>query len=98
MKIKNMCSTLPFAHLDDTQMKEVISVQFDFQPYSRKSKLKSASKKIKDLKASFNLLNSTIQLLYKGREDDCKRVQELVKLQEEKVSELYKKLGNEKFK
>ena len=61
---KNMCSALPFAHLDDTQMKEVIRVQSDFQPNSRKSKLKSASKRIKDLKASFNLLNSTIQLLY----------------------------------
>ena len=57
---KNMCSALPFAHLDDTQIKKVINVQFDFQPNSRKSKLKSASKRIKDLKASFNLLNSTI--------------------------------------
>ena len=62
---KNMCSALPFAYLDDTKMKEVISVQFDSQPNSRKSKLKSASKRINDLKASFNLLNSTIQLLYK---------------------------------
>ena len=61
---KNMCSALPIAHLDDTQMKEVIRVQSDFQPNSRKSKLKSASKRIRDLKASFNLLNSTIQLLY----------------------------------
>ena len=80
---KNMCSALPFVHLDDTQMKEVISVQFDSQPDSRKSKLESASKRIKDLKASFNLLNSTIQLLYNGREDDCERVQELMKLQYE---------------
>ena len=62
---KNMCSALPFVHLDDTQMKEVLSVQFDSQPNSRKSKLKSASKIINDLKASFNLLNSAIQLLYK---------------------------------
>ena len=61
---KNMCSALLFAHLDDTQMKEVIRVQSDFQPNSRKSKFKSASKRIRDLKASFNLLNSTIQLLY----------------------------------
>ena len=36
---KNMCSTLRFAHLDDTQMKEVKSVQFDSQPKSRKSQL-----------------------------------------------------------
>ena len=42
---KNVCSALPFAHLDDTQMKEVLSVQFDSQSNSRKSKLKSASKK-----------------------------------------------------
>ena len=93
---KNMCSALPFAHLDDTQMKEVISIQSDFQPNSRKSKFKSASKRIKHLKGSFNLLNSTIQLLYKGREDDCERVQELVKLHDEKVSKLNKELGNEK--
>ena len=93
---KNMCSALPFAHLDDIQMKEVISVQFEFQPYSEKSKLKSASKRIKDLKASLNLLNSTIQLLYKGREEDCERVQELVKLQDEEVFKLNKELENEK--
>ena len=93
---KNMCSALPFAHLDDTQMKEVISVQFDSQPDSRKSKLESASKRIKDLKASFNLLNSTIQLLYKEREDDCERVQELMKLQYEEVSNLKNELENEK--
>ena len=93
---KNMCSALPFAHLDDTQMKEVISVQFDSQPNSIKSKLKSASKIVKELKASFNLLNSTIQLLYKGREDDCERVQELVKLQDEEVSKLNKELENER--
>ena len=93
---KNMCSALPFAHLDDTQMKEVISVQFDSQPDSRKFKLKSASKIIKELKASFNLLNSTIQLLYKGREDDCERVKELVKLQDQEVSNLKNELENEK--
>ena len=91
-----MCSALPFAHLDDTQMKEVISVQFDSQPDSRKFKLKSASKIIKELKASFNLLNSTIQLLYKGREDDCERVKELVKLQDQEVSNLKNELENEK--
>ena len=93
---KNMCSALPFAHLDDTQMKEVISVQFDSHPDSRKFKLKSASKIIKELKASFNLLNSTIQLLYKGREVDCERVKELVKLQDQEVSNLKNELENEK--
>ena len=93
---KNMCSALPFAHLDDTQMKEVISVKFDSQHDSRKSKLKSASRRIKDLKASFNLLNSTIQLLYKERENDHERVQELVKLQYEEVSNLKNELENEK--
>ena len=93
---KNMCSALPFVHLDDTQMKEVLSVQFDSQPNSRKSKLKSASKRINDLKASLNLLNSTIQLLYKERENDHERVQELVKLQYEEVSNLKNELENEK--
>ena len=93
---KSMCSALPFAHLDDTQMKEVISVQFDSQPDSRKFKLKSASKIIKELKASFNLLNSTIQLLYKRREDDCERVKELMKLQDQEVSNLKNELENEK--
>ena len=41
-------------------------------------------------------MNSTIQLLYKGREEDCERVQELVKLQDEEVSKLNKELENEK--
>ena len=45
---------------------------------------------------SFNLLNSTIQLLYKGREDDCERVKELVKLQDQEVSNLKNELENEK--
>ena len=93
---KNMCSALPFDHLDDTQMKEVISVKFDSQPNSRKFKLKSASKRIKSLKASFNLLSSTIRLLYKERENDHECVQEQVKLQYDKVSNLKNELENEK--
>ena len=93
---KNICSALPFAHLNDTQMKEVISVKFDFQPNSRRSKLKSASKRINYLQASLNLLHSSIQLLYKERENDHEHVQELVKLQGEEVFKLNKELENKK--
>ena len=40
-------------------------------------------------------MNSTIQLLYKGREDDCEHGQELEKLQYEEVSNLKNELENE---
>ena len=44
----------------------------------------------------FQFINSTIQLLYKERENDHERVQELVRLQYEDVSNLKNELENEK--
>ena len=94
---KDACSALPFFQLEDSQIKEVLSLQFDAQPnFNSKSKLQSAANVIKKLKTSLNLSRTSNNLLHKENEQAGDLVRYLMQSQFENMSKLKNELETEK--
>ena len=94
---KDACSALPFFQLDDTQMKEILSIQCDAQPISNlKFKFQSAAKVIKKLKTSLHRLDTSYNQLNEAKEQAGELVQYLMQSQFENMSKLKNELETEK--
>ena len=93
---KNSCSALPFFELDDAQMKEATTIQWDTQPFVLKSKLQSATKVIKSLKTSLHCLRTSNNLLHEQKEQASELVVSLFVSQGDTVSKLKNELETEK--
>ena len=94
---KDACSALPFFQLEDSQIKEVLSLQFDAQPnFNSKSKLQSAANVIKKLKTSLDLSRTSNNLLHEENEQAGDLVRYLMQSQFENMSKLKNELETEK--
>ena len=93
---KDACSALPFFQVDDAQMKEATSIQWDTQPFVLKSKLQSAAKEIKKLKTSLHCLRTSNNLLHEENEQAGELVRYLMQSQFENMSKLKNELETEK--
>ena len=93
---KNACSALPFFELDDAQMKEATTIQWDTQPFVLKSKLQSAAKEIKKLKTSLHCLRTSNNLLHEENEQAGNLVRYLMQSQFENMSKLKNEVETEK--
>ena len=96
LEIKDACSALPFFQLDDAQMKEATTIQWDTQPFVLKSKLQSATKVIKRLKTSLHCLRTSNNLLHEENEQAGDLVRYLMQSQFENMSKLKKKVEIER--
>ena len=94
---KDACSALPFFQLEDSQIKEVLSLQCDAQPnFNSNSKLQSAANVIKKLKTSLDLSRTSNNLLHKENEQAGDLVRYLMQSQFENMSKLKNELETEK--
>ena len=94
---KDACSALPFFQLEDSQIKEVLSLQCDSQPnYNSKSKLQSAATVIKKLKTSLDFSRTSNNQLHEENEQAGELVRYLMQSQFENVSKLKNELETEK--
>ena len=93
---KVSCSALPFFELDDAQMKEATTIQWDTQPFVLKSKLQSATKVINCLKKSLDFSRTSNNQLHEENEQAGELVRYLMQSQFENVSKLKNELKNEK--
>ena len=93
---KDSCSALPFFELDDAQIKEATTIQWDIQPFVLKSKLQSATKVIKGLKTSLHCLRTSNNLLHEEKEQASELVVSLFVSQGDTVSKLKNELETEK--
>ena len=94
---KDACSALPFFQLEDSQIKEVLSLQYDAQPnYNSKSKLQSAATVIKKLKTSLDFSRTTNNQLHEENEQAGELVRYLMQSQFENLSKLKNELETEK--
>ena len=88
---KDACSALPFFQVDDVQMKEISSMQWDAQPnFNLKSKLQSAAKVIKRLKTSWHRLDTLYNQLHEEKEQAGELSRYLMQSQFENMSKLKK--------
>ena len=94
---KDACSALPFFQLEDSQIKEVLSLQCDAQPnYNSKSKLQSAATVIKKLKTSLDFSRTSNNQLHEENEQAGELVRYLMQSQFENMSKLKNELETEK--
>ena len=93
---KDPCSALLFFELDNAQMKEATTTQWDTQPFVLKSKLQSATKVIKSLKTSLHCLRTSNNLLHEEKEQASELVVSLFVSQDDTVSKLKNELETKK--
>ena len=94
---KDACSALPFFQLEDSQIKEVLSLKCDAQAnYNSKSKLQSAATVIKKLKKSLDFSRTSNNQLHEENEQAGDLVRYLMQSQFENVSKLKNELETEK--
>ena len=94
---KDACSALPFFQLEDSQIKEVLSLQCDAQPnFNSKSKLQSAATTIKKLKTSLDFSRTSNNQLHEENEQAGELVRYLMQSQFENISKLRNELETEK--
>ena len=94
---KDACSALPFFQLEDSQIKEVLSLQCDAQAnFNSKSKLQSAATVIKKLKTSLDFSRTSNNQLHEENEQAGELVRYLMQSQFENVSKLKNELATEK--
>ena len=94
---KDASSALPFFQLEDSQIKEVLSLQCDAQPnYNFKSKLQSAATVIKKLKTSLDFSRTSNNQLHEENEQAGELVRYLMQSQFENMSKLKTELETEK--
>ena len=93
---KDSCSALPFFELDDAQMKEATTIQWDNQLFVLKSKLQSATQVIKRLKTNLHCLRTSNNLLHEENEQAGELVRYLMQSQFENMSKLKNELETEK--
>ena len=94
---KDASSALPFFQLDDSQIKEVLSLKCDAQAnYNSKSKLQSAATVIKELKKSLDFSRTSNNQLHEENEQAGELVRYLMQSQFENVSKLKNELETEK--
>ena len=94
---KDACSALPFFQLEDSQIKEVLSLQCDAQAnFNSKSKLQSAAKVIKKLKTNLDFSRTSNNQLHEENEQAGELVRYLMQSQFENMSKLKNELETEK--
>ena len=94
---KDAASALPFFQLEDSQIKEVLSLQCDAQAnYNSKSKLQSAATVVKKLKKSLDFSRTSNNHLHEENEQAGELVRYLMQSQFENVSKLKNELETEK--
>ena len=93
---KNACSALPFFELEDAQMKEATTIQWDTQSFVLKSKLQSATQVIKRLKTNLHCLRTSNNLLHEENEQAGELVRYLMQSQFENMFKLKNELETEK--
>ena len=92
---KDACSGLPFFQLEDSQIKEVLSLQCDAQA-NFKSKLQSAATVIKKLNTSLDFSRTSNNILHEENEQAGELVRYLMQSQFENMSKLKNELETEK--
>ena len=94
---KDASSALPFFQLEDSQIKEVLSLQCDALPnYNSKSKLQSAATVIKKLKTSLDFSRTSNNQLHEENEQAGELVRYLMQSLFENMSKLKNELETEK--
>ena len=94
---KDACSALPFFQLEDSQIKEGLSLQCDAQAnFNSKSKLQSAAKVIKKLKTILDFSRTSNNQLHEDNEQAGELVRYLMQSQFENMSKLKNELETER--
>ena len=90
---KDACSALPFFQLEDSQIKEILSLQCDAQAkFNSNSKLQSAATVIKKLKTSLDFSRTSNNQLHEENEQAGELVRYLMQSQFENMSKLKNEL------